>query len=164
VNRRAQGEVPDKKEKQEQGQRQPRIPGPPGTPDRFGPDRPSREHDPAEYHTHFRRGSGKAVQARILQPEIDRTGDSNQGEGQQSAPGGRHVHVEDLLSQALAGLNWGICQCEHVHYRETSESCRTQAESTADQPSRAIGCSIGSAHSSTTAENARVHNVTNTMS
>src|SRR5690349_4997161 len=66
LNRSPKRQIPYKEEEQEQGQREPGIPGPPGAPDRLRPDGTSREHDSAEDHADFRRGSGKAVQPTIL--------------------------------------------------------------------------------------------------
>ena len=83
-----------------------------------GPDWPGGEHHRAERHAYLSRGSGKAVEPGILQPEVECAGHSNQGERQERAPGGRHVEVENLLGHALARFHRGVPQGKHIDQKQ----------------------------------------------
>src|ERR671914_1343988 len=81
-----ESQIAYEKEKEKQSQRQSSIPGPPGSPDRLGPDRSGGQHDSAERDSDLRRGSREAIEAHVAEPEIQHAGQPDEREGQQCGP------------------------------------------------------------------------------
>ena len=131
-----QRQIADEEEEEKEGQREPGVPGPPRAPDRLGPDRSGREHHEAERHADLGGGGGESVEPGVVQPEIERAGDSHQREGEQRAPGRRHVEVEDLLRQALARLHRREPEGQHVDPGEPDQGAGDASPARAGRSAR----------------------------
>src|SRR5207245_2643281 len=93
-------------------------PGPPRAPDRLSPDRTGGEHDPREHRAHFGRRLREAVEARILQKEIEHAGEAEQNHRQLGGDRGGDVHIEDLLRGTLEPLHRRERECPDVDAAE----------------------------------------------
>src|SRR5262249_16616686 len=154
---------------EEQREREPSIPGPPGAPDRLRPNRTGRQHHRREGNADLRRRRGEAVEPGILQPQIKPPCQSNQGKGEERAPGRWNVQEKNFAGGSLPRLNRGKGKRQDNGDRDSQEGDTADDDSTTDDYSGAIehhrgGSARKGGHSSTTKAKARAASVTNTTS
>ena len=101
------------------------------------------------------------IEPRVLQPEVEDADEPDQREGEQRAPGGRDVEVEDLLGQSLARLDRRVLEASTY-----TPAAASRPSTVRTSPRRTIAaCSEEfRRHSSTTAGKTRMQRVTKTMS
>src|SRR5438552_10900813 len=120
-DRPAQNLIADEKEKEEQRAREPGVPGPPRAPNRLPPDRTRGEDDAREHRANFGRRFREAIEPRILEEQIEDTGEPEQNHRQLRRDGGRDVHVEDLLRGTLEPFHRRERQRPHIHAAEQDQ-------------------------------------------
>ena len=94
------------------------VPHPPVAPGRLGPDRPRDEHAAAEDDRHVDRHVGAHVPGAIAAPEVPDREHAARYEAAQRHDRHRHVHVEDLLHEALIGVERRVEEDERHRHRE----------------------------------------------
>src|SRR5690349_7541537 len=152
-DRPSQHLIADEKKKEEQRAREPGVPGPPRAPNRLSPDRTGGEDDAREHRAHFGRRFREAIEPRILQEQINDTGEPEQNHGQLGRDGGGNVNVENLLGGSLEPLDRSKGERPHVHAAEQDQAHH-------DEPTTFLR----DRHSSTVYGKSQDATATNTMS
>src|SRR5438552_2870695 len=118
----AQQQVRGIQQPEYEGESQTRIPGPPDSPHRVRPDRPSDQHDGNEHQAHFCGGNAQPVPLGLARKYVSQIRVEANPQRDEGAERAREVQVEDLLDWAHGLLNRCVIEsqicCEANHQEQ----------------------------------------------